>query len=574
MNDIEKKIREEIEKWKEPQEGFPWFATSQSSLIDAIEKYWRSEFIRSSKEKSGWRKLFYNIIQNPTLVFAKQMDIDTKNVKVKPERGRSYWPAWFFQRELDIWLKEKNIPKLLNDMIFSLAKYGHVVLKKVNNDLEMVPVSNIIIDPTVESMENNPRIEIHEMTPSELDAKKKRWDGDAIDDILDKSPDKNERYVIYERFDPMVAGDNYHIVHLAGEQGANVLKTGRLDDPYREHKLGAIPGRWMGQGVPERLFPNQIAENMTKNMFHKGLVYTSKHLWQTQSDIPTRNLLTNVEDGRLITSFAPIEPIPMEERNLHAYRYAHDIWRQNTRERTFSFSPMQGQRAPAGTPLGSSILQSRMAGGFFDLKREELGIFLKEIIRRDIIPEFEDNKGSEHIVNLLNLAEDDADLEKLDQLLLKERVSKKMVAKQLSTGRFPTQKDRGFFEALERGKLQDPRYRDRRIPDGYYDNLEYKIDITITDEQIDAAGRAATLQVALQALSSNPAIMKDPRLKTVFMKLLENSGINPSELNLDIDSRAPEPAELETLSKMKGGSISAPRQGGGKTESVRRNITV
>ena len=93
------------------------------------------------------------------------------------------------------------------------------------------------------------------------------------------------------------------------------------------------------------------------------------------------------------------------------------------------------------------------------------------------------------------------------------------------------------------------------IPQSYYEDLKYKIDIVITNEQIDMASRLTTLQTVLQILGSNPSILQDRRTKKVFYRLLDLAGISPLDLAIEEE----EPKLEEAVSRaVRGGSIARP----------------
>src|SRR3990167_5868234 len=87
-------------------------------------------------------------------------------------------------------------------------------------------------------------------------------------------------------------------------------------------------------------------------------------------------------------------------------------WEQNAFKKTFTTEPLTGSRAPAGTPLGSTILQAKMAGGFYDQKKENLASFIKEVLWDWVIPEFKKAKKGKHEIFMKNLMSSDEDSEK------------------------------------------------------------------------------------------------------------------------------------------------------------------
>lgn len=529
----------------------PSFAPTQPSLLELMDHYWMSKYRDGDGTGSGWMKLFYNILENPTLVAAKMIDLDTKDVKIMAEPGYDHYQAYFFQRELDIYMKEKNFGKLLNQSVFNLPKYGHIVLKKVRGELQMVPIGNVIIDPTAKGLKENPHMEKHRFTPSELEIQGERLGWDNVDGVLDKEPDKDGRFTIYEMLDP--TDRSYLILFLdpSGEGGI-ILKETKMDDMYREHKWEDVPGRYLGRGQVEKLLMNQIGKNENKDMFRQGLRWTSLHAFQTRDVSIARNLLTEVENGEIFNTASEIMPIAFEERNLGAYQYEDQSWDMNTDDRTFAFDPVQGQRSPAGTPLGSSILQARMAGSFFEQRQEELGMFWQEVIRKDIIPDFKKNRRPKHLIDLLNLG-DDTEGEKLRQNLLGHRFNERIINQFLKNKRMPSMEERQLIRTALTESMKKSKKMDMQVPDDWYENLKYKIKVVITGEQIDVAAKMNLAITFLQIIGSNPAILQEKRTRKAIQKVMEWGGINPEEFNLDEE-------ETQSIPQLAQRGGSTPRQ--------------
>ena len=105
-----------------------------------------------------------------------------------------------------------------------------------------------------------------------------------------------------------------------------------------------------------------------------------------------------------------------------------------------------------------------------------------------------------------------------------------------------------MFKLVEGEKLKRPEESDTLLPEGFYDNLKYKIDIVVTQEQVDIAAKLTTLQTVLQIMATNPTIMQDKRTKRIFFKMLDMVGVNPEELDV------PEEIGVEQIVAERGGS--------------------
>ena len=537
----------------------PSFAKTQKDVIDLIDLYWVSKFKDNDIDTTGFKKTFYNVVDNPVEVSTKMIDLDTKDIKIIAEDGQSYYPSWLFGKELKLWMKNNkncyadgrwmDFGLFLNSLVSTWPKYGHLLLKKVGGRVYSVPLQNIANEPGATNfLESEYLIETHEYTPEqfEVEAKKNNWDNIGV--VLEKLG-KKERFKVYEYSGPLEGTDDNYFILPEEIDEEFLLASGKRErsEFYRELKWDNIPGRALGRGQVEKLFEEQIAKNMNENLFRAGLRWSSKHIFQTRDQTIASNLMTDVENGDLLIVQSEVTPISVEERNLNAYRYSDDTIEKNIQKRTFAYDVIRGERTPAGTPLGSAILQTQMAGGYFNLKRESLGLFLKELLFDWIIPSFENTTKKEHKLMLGEF--DEGELDKLKGLILTRRANKAFINHIKRSGRVPNKGERDILKAIVQEQIKG--IKDIKIPKGYYDNLEYKIDVVITSEQIDTASRLTTLQTILQILGSNPTILKDPRTRKVFYKLIDLAGISPTEF----EEETPGLEDVVPQQAQRGGSI-------------------
>jgi len=81
-------------------ENAPSFASTQPEIIKLVDSYWSDKYRENANDNIGLRKVFYNIIEAPTMVASKMIDLDTKNITIIPEEGNSFYPAWLFMKRL------------------------------------------------------------------------------------------------------------------------------------------------------------------------------------------------------------------------------------------------------------------------------------------------------------------------------------------------------------------------------------------------------------------------------------------------------------------------------------------
>jgi len=570
MNNIYAKIQEEISSFhgaELPQN--PDYAPTQHDIVELIDLYWVDKFRDESEDSLGYKKSFYNIIEDPSITSSKSIDVDTKDIKFEAEDDQSYYPSWFLGKEFRAWARDKNFAKLLNDIVYAWPKYGTVVVKKVKGTIHLVPLQNLYCEPNVDLLKNSTYvIEKHDYTIDKL--RTMPWDKKKIEEAI-KEYGENGHVMVFERYGEVEDGKNYHIVagkrdKYTGKKMSErdetlfteiVLHSANIDFPYKELHWDKLNGRWLGRGVVEKLFEAQIHVNRIANYKAHGLHWTSKHIYNTRDSGVPRNILTDVEDGDILISNDEVTPIRVEERNLPAYREEETRWDRLVDRRTFSYDVMRGERAPAGTPLGSSMLQSRQAGGFFELKREDLGIFLREIIKEWIIGEFLKEKRKKHSIMMSSFDEDE--LDKLYGLLFNARINKSYLNFIRKKGRIPTKQEREAQKQILRAKLKT--FKSIEIPKGFYENINYKIRIVITGEQVNSAVKTTAIQTVLQILGSNPTVLQSKGSRKLFFALLETIGISPTDFG-EVEVTQPEEVR-ENIGARLGGSIARPQMATG-----------
>jgi len=555
MNDIIKAIKSEIDYCETTKiKSNPSYTQTEMARLDLIDKYMMSQYRDSDTDSFGNQMVFYNIVSLPVEVASKMLDFDTRDIKLIDEMG-SYWETWLMEKELHFWMKDKYFGRQLNDFAFRLPRDGHIIVKKVDDDVQVVPLKNLRFRPDVNKLDDTPVIEKYEYQYDQFvsEAKKRGWDNwqkvkRMDDNVQDGNYEKSGNKVcVYEAQFPngfLKAQDNWYLVSYDG----HVLAYGDKDQSYKGTHWEKVYDRLLGRGQVEKLFNEQIYLNRIGNYKAEGLHWSSKHLFQTRDSSMNTNLLGESENGEIFITNDPLTPVPVEERNLTFYNYEEGRWEKHANERTFTTDPVMGTRAPTGVPYSAQMLQAQMTKGFYDQKREDLGMFVKEILWDWILPEFKKDKKKEHKVLMRNLLGSGSGSDKYFNMHLTAELNKEKMIKVMSP-EVEQMKKALIAERLKGKKIE--------IPQGTYDNLKIKMDIVMDDENIDTAGKLQTLQMLLQMINSNPAIFQNKMTKDIIFKTLNLSGFNPNDF--DFNDPVPTLQEASAGAQMqRGGSIAAP----------------
>jgi len=561
-------IRREIEEYKEDITIVDGVEFNQKETIEKIHRILNSKFIHGEVDTDGDRKHFFNIVRNPCGVETKATDFDTKHIRIVTADTGNPKKTWFFERDLKFWMKDKNFGRVLNRIFEDRPKFGTVVIKTINGTPHFVDLRNFMMETSADTLDDsNYIIERHLYTARKFRevGEKLKWEN--IDEVIEEfNSGDNNHIVVYERYGEVPGEEGYRRIiyadvgkdkkdEITGDMTPHLgvmVKNDKIDKhPYTEFHREKIPGRWLGVGLVEILFEPQIRHNMIANLEAKGDYYAALHVWQSQDEEVNVNLGRDQVDGQIIKS-GPINPIDMTERNLSYFRLASDKWMSNRDELAFSFDVIQGERLPAGTPLGSARLAAAAAASHFDQLREDIALDVKEYLYNVIVPYAQKELNGEHFLRLVG-----NDLDKIQELRAAGKVKKDLLKLLVKTNKFPTQEQ---YEAMKMAIInQGKRGKEEviKIVKGFYNNIKYKIDIQITGEQKDSDAHGQALFSALQAMQQMQDLLSNPAKKKFFSKWLESYGIPPEDF---IEDKAETISDQLTRGQAPalGGGISAP----------------
>ena len=520
----------------------PSYAPTHTDLLELINLYLNSKYRDSDKDSEGFKKWFINISDFRCKVESKAIDLDTKDVRIVATEGQSNLPAWFFGKDIRMFMKEQMFGKFLNEVKNEAPRWGSVVAKKAGEDISVVNLKNLYPDPETKYLKWGRFInEEHEYTPDELEdvGSKSGWENisKAIDLVKSKGEKETPLIKVFERYGQWEKQLAQSIVVF--ERIKNTWKEVVLSEeaikpdeiPYKEFHTDKRIGRWLSKGIVEDLFENQIAENETVNFKRKNMHWGSKYLFESADDTIASSLLSDAVSGQIFKSEKGIKRIDTRESNLPAFRDEESRWDRNADRKTFSHDVMRGESLPSGTPLGSARLQTAQASSYFQGIREDFGIFLKEIFYDWVLPDFKKKNRKEHILNFVG--SEPAELEKFDRLVVGYRTNEGLRNFVRKNGKLPMPHQLEMMKVVEKEKIRDNRFM--TIPEKHYDNLKYKMDMIITGESIDLSSKLYTLSNALATVATNPMILVNPMTRKMFFRQLDLAGINPAEFETDVD---------------------------------------
>lgn len=567
-------IRKSIQKMYSSVEMPGGWKFNHISTLKTIDLFYMSKYATGDYDDQGFYKLFYNIGKPTCDVASKFIDIDVQNWRFIPRptlsEGSNELAVYHFAKDFAVYADEEKLGQVINQFGDDLPKYGSIFAKDVRGSVKRVAPHNIKFDPSARNLRDSGFVaEAYLLREDEILSKK--WNKLSNFELV-RARGKTDLYLVYEYYENygkkwkrQIVTDVFAWKDLNGgiirslESNINyqgeelppvVLHEDEVKLPYYDHKWEHVDGRLLGYGNMEYLIPNQIALNEAENLERKGLYYSSLVLLQTRDTaVGGKNVLTSSNNGDILTVDSEISKVPMEERNLAAYNATRSRWDENTMKKTFATDVAQGNNLPSRTPLGVANLQAGMVTSFFDKKRENYGMFWKELTQEIIIPSFKNKTAKEH---MLTIGSSDEDIAEYEKMLTDIFMDKAIADYYEKNGYFPSIEQRKAVEERIAKQLRSKKYKNIIVPDNFYDNLNYKLHIDITGEGIDTGVKSQIMQIALTTLAQNPAVLQNKATRSVFFKFLSMGGVTPSELGLSSADFEEGPMP------QRGGSLPAP----------------
>ncbi len=562
----------------------PGLTYNQYDTINKIYYYHNSKFTTGDIDEDGDKKYFYNINRNPCEVFTKAVDFDTKNIRLLTAGGGDPTKTWFMERDLKYWMREEDFGKTLNRLFAELPIFGTVVLKMVDGRPYFVDLRNFITEQGVDTLDDsNYKTEIHHLTISKFKklAKEMKWPQAKVDEACKKYYEmKGKTHMrLYERYGEVCLREangkeyyEYHRTFIADVGNDELDQAGKITarhtgvqleseyydgHPYREFHARKMSGRWLGIGVVESLFEPQVRMNETSNLQSKASYWAALRIFQTRDAGIARNLLSDSRNGDVLHVDSEITQVDMSDRNLAFFAQDEQKWMRNRDELTFSYDVVQGERLPAGTPLGSAQLAVSQTLTYFETIQENIALDVKAMLFEEVIPQFEKERTVEHTIRLVG-----QDLDQYIAMVRNDLVLKEVIRLASERGQLVSEAERDAISVAVEESIKQKKEKIITVPTGFYKDLKYDVDIDITGESIDTRVRSATLFAMLQAITADPTMTTDP-VKREFLSMMgEDGGVKMADI---LSVVRPNPQNMvpqkERGAGGAGGGVSAPSVG-------------
>ena len=436
LSEFAKEVQDYTTRDVEISNGFMF---SQHKLVKRISLYENKIYKLGKTDSQGNYKYWFDIISPRRDAEVKNIDFDTKNISVYSERKIDELPVIVTNLKIKEWLREKGEAEKLNSAIEEFSGWGNVVWKKVKGGYERVNLKNFyVINQVASCLDESAAIEHHELTQSDLREKMGVWENvqETIDECGEKmsaptgqqtpTETTNPYYDVYERNGEVCLADLKEAKNVKirkGDDGKYVLAkvvfsctkngaegsiTGKYilfadeikKPPYIEAHRGPYKGRWLREGLIELLMDCQTRANEIGNQIARGLEFASKTIFTTPDKLFVQNIITDLKNGDILRSEKGISHVPVRMDGFDQLVVDWNRIIQIANEIANSREVVQGDAGPSGTPYRTTSLLNENANKLFDFIREKLGIALRDVFDKWILPVLVSELKAKEIIRL------------------------------------------------------------------------------------------------------------------------------------------------------------------------------
>lgn len=563
--------------------------------IEKIHAYLNSKHISGDTDDMGRDKPFFNIVTASTNIWYRATDIDRKNIRIKSTKKEDQLKAFIATIHLQEFMRREAFGAFLNAWGLNLARYGSSVLKFVKKGgrlhCEVIPWQRLIVDPV--SFEDNPVIEVLELTPSQL-KKNKSYNKEAVKALLDsvsarenldgEKKDNRAGYIkLYEIHGELPLSyltdkeededefvQQMHVVSFVkGKDGYEdfTLIRGKEKNLYMITHLIKEDGRTLGRGAVEHLFEAQWMVNHSQKTIKDHLDLASKLFFQTSDgSFASRNVLKSIESGDILVH-AINQPVTQVNNSSHDVTQIQNFgtnWKNLAQEITSTPDAMMGNTFPSGTAYRQVEALRQEAHSLYEIMTENKGLAIEEMMRNHIIPfVMEKMDTSEEIVATL----DENGIQRIDSIYVPSQaiknVNQEIVRRALEEGKATFQDEQQQMlseeqENIRKSLAQDGNQRfikpseiSGRTWKEELNDFEWDVEVEVTNETTDKDARLTTLTTLFQIIVGKQGQPMSPDEKTIFHKILREAGeVSPIELQTE-----PQPKPQQAISPSPMGEL-------------------
>lgn len=541
-------IKKQLEAFKKP------YCFEENATIDRQYNIKRINFSKRDKyvECSEDDAIYWNICTPRKPHFKKNIIISIKDLYPEGIGENNQFQAWVTKVRFRKWARDDDFSGDMDKLADSLSDYGECVLKvskgDKDKDVKACDLRMIHFDRSID-FEHSDKIEIHELTESQIRKKEGIWDNiDEIvksDNIINENGQGSKKYRLYEfwgyyKSDEEAKPEFIHrIISGSGEQEivAFDFKKAKEDKPvYYYFKLNDDL-----IGLHERLFVLQELMNRRVNQNDEAQAIASLLLLKSNDSGIKGNVLKDAFSGQIFSS-GDLEQIGIDNRALNGYLSEMMAIEAQADRLCLTPEVITGSDMPSGTPFRSTAALMNKAVKAFKPIRTRIANTVIRMLEKEIFPAVVVKWDDQY----MDIADCDNDIIEYDKRVGKYLLNVWVADTKSRTGFFPSviQMEKKKQEIIQRF---DERGRRIYIDKGFF-NWDYGFIYNATNEIEDRDQQNDVMTNLLDIKTANPAMANDP----MFKQLAEKNGvsavkISQQQIQEQIQARgAPTDAKVKT----------------------------
>lgn len=500
---------------------------SQFKLVNRIARYQNEIYPEGKIDAQGDYKYWFNIVSPRVDTEMKNIDFDTKDIMLYSKQTKDATAIFLLTSKLQEWLRDTGQSLKINDVVEAGSSWGNVVLKKIEDDYEIVDLKNFyVINQTAETLDDTTVIERHILTQSDLRSKKGIWDN--VEKVIENCGKKEivkikgqvstqtqtPYYEIYERNGEISekmfneakgkkgGRDNIYILAkiivagLGDKKNQNILYVEEMKKmPYKEYHRGRYIGRWFRQGLYELLFDVQTRANEIGNQIAKGLKWSSKVLFKSKDRLIVQNVMTDLDNGDIIRT-EDIQQVEVRMQGLDQLIADWNRIMELADKLCNSYEITTGETMPAGTPFRLAKTLDINANKLFDFIREKLGLTIEDVFQDWILPDLIKEIKKDDV---LRLTGDSRYLQRYYEMVINSWYRKNLI--------FLPPHNQEIAEMMKQQKMEELKKRPQaivKLKKGMFNDIKARCRVVITGENVGLVAELDTLNSFIQ-LEADPA---------------------------------------------------------------------
>lgn len=530
-------------------------------VINHITLYINSQFWTRSNNKN---RTFYNVTKPAVDTYAKNIDLDTKDIVFKAKKNEDRIRSYFLNRKLEQFNSDQNAGFFLNLLERRFVEYGTAIVRNMKEEMpEIVDLHNFYYDihaiPKQNTFDLQGDFAIYktEKTIEELEDNAEYKNVDKVASIFYKANEKKivktmvtvldcEMLAQNKLFDGERGTGLYHVVVAYDEQLdiEEVLYYKKIDKlDYKAFSgLNAGSGNFK-IGIPEMIFDDQAKINLMMTYYAEGNNLASLNVFQTKDVTTMKNILTGAQNGDIFDmNLSRVDTAVLNPTQFINFK---ELMEDIVRRKTNSYEVLTGENLPSNQTLGGAVLQSQAGGKLFEIERENLGLFIDELYTDWIVPIFEKTLKESEVIEIL----DTKALEDIWEISARSNVMESVLKKIMESSELPTSEDIDIM--IEAQMEQEKKKNLWQVTKEYLTDYDKTLYIDTSGEKHNLAQKVSVMSQVL--LNSNILqVLSNPVTAKAGEQLLELVGFDKNLIDLSQAQPQPQVAGQQQSTSQSG----------------------